>query len=316
MSNLFSIWSNFYPYLSVHYSQHYLKSCYEKQHLPEPTANSYKNGYPFCYYLQHGKMFYLQAEQAPYELRPILLFYGMVQLLKAWLLTADVDYPKQTSVLAHGVSSRKIKKYGYAFFDDAVRIQKTGLFSHLAKLMFHMKPLEGKKYCMGHLLKNIPELNGLFKRMKKTTICYPLIPIENNQYMLPINSLDKLHMTEEKLSQQLKQYDIPFQCLSEKGFFILNFKEGLTPISAGPFQYSLSGEYMMPNRKEKADLPEILIHYLILYNLSMISRYETEWWYDLHYQKASPDLTFIHAFLDVTANKIPFYICKYLEEII
>ena len=28
-------------------------------------------------------------------------------------------------------------------------------------------------------------------------------------------------------------------------------------------------------------LPELISHYLILYNLSMIARYETEWWSEL-----------------------------------
>ncbi|MFC7395131.1 YaaC family protein [Scopulibacillus cellulosilyticus] len=310
MENIFSIWSNFYPYLSVHYSQHYLKNCYENQNLPEPAANSYKNGYPFCYYLQHGKMFYLQAEQAPYELKPVLLFYGMIQLLKAWLLTADVDYPDKANVLAHGVSSRKKKKYGYAFFDDAVRIQKTGLFSHLAKLMFHMKPLEGKKYCMGLLLKNIPELNELFKRMKKKAFYHPLIPKQKCQYILPINILDEWHMTVDRFCQNLNKYGI--SCSSDKNLLILKLKKELTPIYADPFQYSLTGDYMVSCSKERVDLPEILVHYIILYNLSMISRYETEWWYELHYQKSSPDLSFIHAFLDVTAIKIPFFISHYL----
>ncbi len=54
----------------------------------------------------------------------MLLFYGMSQLFKACLLTIDPNYPESTTVLAHGVTTRKRKKQGYQFLEDEVKVQK------------------------------------------------------------------------------------------------------------------------------------------------------------------------------------------------
>ena len=56
-------------------------------------------------------------------------------------------------------------------------------------------------------------------------------------------------------------------------------------------------------RNPKPILPELLIHYLLLYNLSMISRYETDWWYDLLGSYSSEDYPFIYQFLSISAQK-------------
>ena len=56
---------------------------------------------------------------------------------------------------------------------DEVKIQRNGLFTHLASKMFHMK-LSEEKYSMITLLKEIPELSSIFKRMKGNL---PKLPI-------------------------------------------------------------------------------------------------------------------------------------------
>ena len=63
-------------------------------------------------------------KQLHFLFKPMLLFYGMGQLFKACLLTIDPNYPESTSVLAHGVTTRKRKKQGYQFLEDEVKIQK------------------------------------------------------------------------------------------------------------------------------------------------------------------------------------------------
>ena len=75
-----------------------------------------------------------------------------------------------------------------------------------------------------------------------------------------------------------------------------------------PLYYEhLTNTYYLPlttdPRNPKPILPELLIHYLLLYNLSMISRYETDWWYDLLGSYGSEDYPFIYQFLSISAQK-------------
>lgn len=51
--------------------------------------------------------------------------------------------------------------------------------------------------------------------------------------------------------------------------------------------------------KNKCDIPELLVHYLILYDLSMISRYEVHWWTKLISNHKNYDYPFIKSYLDV-----------------
>ena len=44
-------------------------------------------------------------------------------------------------------------------------------------------------------------------------------------------------------------------------------------------------------------LPELISHYLVLYNLSMIARYETEWWSELLKTTPNDDYPTIIQFL-------------------
>ena len=95
--------------------------------------------------MEHAQIYYKQAADSPLLIQPILLFYGFVHLIKACLLTIDPNYPENTSVLAHGVSTRKRKKQQYEFLKDEVKFQKNGLFPCMLENMFNIKHLEGDK---------------------------------------------------------------------------------------------------------------------------------------------------------------------------
>ncbi|SFA56617.1 YaaC-like Protein [Anoxybacillus pushchinoensis] len=226
------MWEIFYSSNFVH---QFLLERYKRAGREDAERKSYDNCYPFMYYLQHGKKFYDNAHEAPLSIKPVLLFYGNVQLLKACLLTIQADYPESSSVLAHGVSTRKRKKQNYDFFKDEVKIQKYGLFTYFSEKMFHVKHAYGEKFCMRGLLEHVEELQPLFQLYFK-------------------------HKAE----------------------------------------------------RDKHHIHKVSAHYLLLYNLSMICRYETEWWYDLLQSYSNDAYPFIVQFLEATERKIPSFLYHYL----
>ncbi|HEU5138822.1 MAG TPA: YaaC family protein [Bacillales bacterium] len=306
------VWTGFSPFRSVSFSQRFLAKCYRLDQLDKAEALSYQNSYPFLYYLQYGRKHYALAEKAPVELKPLLLFYGMTQLVKACLLTKDPDYPKTTEVLAHGASTRKKKKKNYAFFKDEVRIQKHGLVPYFANTLFGIKQLEGRKYTMDQLLRRLPDLNSLFADMLRQPPLYKMIPEDSGELGIPFDILDDLHMTFPRFASFLeRRLNINASQISrtEKGISI----QGDTIKTK--FPSSLSGQSYIPRSREHYDnMPEVLVHFLLLYNLSMISRYETEWWSELFLQTAADELPFIETFLHLTKEKIPLLIARYLRD--
>ncbi len=59
------------------------------------------------------------------------------------------------------------KNKGINFLEDEVKVQKNGLFTHVAEQLFHMKHLEAEKFNMLELMGNIPELQNLLRYSQK-----------------------------------------------------------------------------------------------------------------------------------------------------
>jgi hypothetical protein len=268
---------------------------------------SYENCYPFIYYLEHGKIYYEQAKVSPLVIQPILLFYGLVHLIKACILTVDPNYPETTSVLAHGVSTRKRKKQQYSFSQDEVKFQKTGLFPFLAENLFHMKQLEGDKVSMDSLFKQIPELNQLIYQLEGKR-SFVTVKNSGNDFFIPLEVLDTFHMTETRfadffIKKAMEQYN--FQKV-DKSHMVFE-KERNNSYDFTPLKYNLHDQsYVLPLTKgDGLQFHELLVHYLLLYNLSMIARYETEWWSELVKTMPNKDFPLIETFLKITLKKGP-----------
>ncbi|MEH7073227.1 YaaC family protein [Neobacillus drentensis] len=311
MSIQYKGWKSFACFFSAEYCQQFLKNCYQKRNIENPEQKSYENCYAFLYYLEHGQVYYKQAESSPLIIKPILLFYGLVHLIKACILTTDPSYPETTAVLAHGVSTRKRKKQNYHFFQDEVKFQKNGLFPFISEKLFHMKQLEGEKVIMEELLKLIPELDELFFLLegKRTFI---KVPTENQRFLVPETILDHFHMTENRFKEFFtSKIDNSVEFSEEDLSFTMD-----TPFTCGvsPLKFHFEENYYaLPLTKDDYyNFPELLIHYLLLYNLSMIARYETEWWSELTKMMPNRDYPFICSFLDVTMQKGPYLVYQYL----
>lgn len=312
------VWMKFSSFHSTSMVQQLLYRCYSKAGREDAKQKSYANGYAFLYYLQHGQSFYLTARTAPLSIQPVLLFYGMVQLLKACILTVDADYPMSSSVLAHGVSTRKQKKQNYNFFNDEVKVQKHGLFTHFSEKMFHVKHMAGEKFQMRSLLKRISELHELFEVYYGAKLSRKVHYDPFRQCILiPVTILDDYHMTfSHFISHVIPEWHwIQKESVEIEGNYIKAIcTDQLKSLEHEPFMFDLSTKtYRLPTQREEIfQKQEVIFHYLLLYNLSMISRYETEWWSELLHSYSSEAYPFIHKFLSVTFEKVPFLLYEYL----
>ncbi|MCL6587695.1 MAG: YaaC family protein [Anoxybacillus sp.] len=314
------IWESFTSFYSTSIVQPFLYHCYTKIGREDAKQKSYTNCDTFLYYLEHGKNFYLTACNSPVSIQPVLLFYGMVQLLKACLLTVDADYPDSSSVLAHGVSVRKRKKQQYDFFADEVKVQKHGLFTHFSEKMFHVKQMSGEKFRMYTLLQQVVELHDLFNMYYGKLLSRKVAYDPFQKYLfISANVLDDYHMTLERFINYIsKEWEsLGIEDIHLEGSYIKMKYHHELGILCKPLMFNISDEsYCLPtNREEPFHLPEIITHYLLLYNLSMISRYETEWWGELLHSYSSEAYPFIHKFLAVTAKKGPRLLYEYLHSL-
>ena len=306
----FQSYSHFF---SASDTQKYLQNCYQKAGLENAELKGYENSYPFIYYLEHAQIYYEQSAQSPLLIKPILLFYGFVHLIKACILTNCPNYPENTGVLSHGVSTRKRKKQQYEFFEDEVKYQKNGLFPYMLEHMFHLKHMEGDKITMRELLQQIPELAPMFKRMEgKNT--FIKIPLQQSSFTFPVKMIDCYHMTENRFVEYIHSKSSGTLTFQEKQNDSLLFHSHHGELYSLPLKYHFEEKdfYCSLIKGDLLNLPELIFHYLLLYNLSMIARYETEWWSELLKTMPNRDYPFIVSFLETTLKKGPFLAYQYL----
>lgn len=297
----------FFTYLDSQQSaQKYLFHCYQKITGIDAETKSYENCNTFMYYLDHGRKFYENGKKLDVLLQPILFFYGMIHLLKACLLTKRPNYPESTSILAHGVSTRKRKKKQYTFMDDEVKVQHNGLFPYFSEHLFSFKSLPFEKVNMKQLLSLIPELSLLF-RLHGEEQLVKVGKVNSTNIKFPIALLDHYHLTEKAFIHRINKYIPPIiQINTNQSTMHIEIAKPLT-VEHGPFYIDLDNQtiHFPVLRENFLPISEVMLHYLLLYNLSMLSRYEAEWWGDLLVTKPELDYPFITYFLQNTAKKIP-----------
>lgn len=311
--------TNTWDSLSIFYSasttQNYLYSYYTKESVTDCKTRSSENAPAFMHYLKSAEMYYRESTRVTFEIQPVLLFYGYIQLIKACLLSLDPFYPSSSSLLAHGVTTRKRKKQQYEFLKDEVKIQRNGLFPYMSTKMFHVKHLEGEKVVIKDLLFCLPELTEQFRYFFRNN-SFTLQKQECGNYITDSKCLDEFHMPAERLASYLNTKSISsVSCKENKAQLFLQFSKPLTLNYHQPFHFDYErNQFALINKQDTMPftLNEMLIHYLLLYNLSMIARYETEWWMDLNANMPNEDYPFIKRFLNVTRQKGPLLIKEWL----
>lgn len=310
-----STWELLLSYHSTEIAQRKLEKCYEQLSYNNASGLSYENCYRFVYYLKHGENFFLQATQSPPAIQPMLLFYGISQLLKACLITIDPEYPSTSSVLAHGVSSRKRKKQHYHFLKDEIKIQRNGLFSHVATKLFQIQPLESEKYSMELLLKQIAEMNEVFL-FHHSKINFIDVELTKDRILITGDTAQLFHLSSKRLAEYLvERFSYSLTTEIDQHHVLLKGDAPMATFNCMPFSLHLEeGKYYLPTSRDTfLKMPELLVHYLLLYNLSMISRYETEWWYDLLLSTSNDDYPFILRYLEIAKRKIPYLVLDFLK---
>ncbi|WP_069840450.1 YaaC family protein [Bacillus sp. F56] len=307
-------WKDLALFYSVESTQKFLEKVYVSNGIDDAKKNSFKNSERFIYFLKHAESFYKQAAYSPLEIKPILLFYGMAQLIKACLITRDPHYPSHTSVLAHGVTTRKRKKQNYCFSDDEVKIQRNGLCVHFMKHLFGQSDVVDERYTMKKLLMGIPELSDIFYFQQKEHFMTK-VEKDKNKIFVPEEVAIDYKMSDSRFAEYMSHhFQWSFEKKNEHGLLFEISPQDKEPWMSTSLLFDMEkNQYYIPSQREQfLRLPEMTIHYLILYNVGMIARYETEWWYELLTQHISDDYVLIQQFLLVTEKKFPKYASQFL----
>jgi hypothetical protein len=327
------MWDTYVYFESEPTTKAYLEDLYHRQGLVESNRLAFQNTPKFIYFIKQSREYFNAAKQSHILVKPLLVYYGMMSLIKSVVLTMDPHYPNNTSVLRHGITTRKIKKLDYIFHEDEIKIQKEGLMPHFYQLLTGKEHWPNNKYKVKDLLSLIPDLHESFYRSFGSASIVPLfiagqrdLTTGNTVCYIPINVLQSQQKTKEELLSWING--------SNEGdaYFLLGGKEsphGLMEIQwnhpdylhvfdcpngfSNPlFPQDYKGSHYLYMEENKSLLPEVIVHYLLMYNLGMLCRYETELWGEIIFSFSSSDMFMVNEFINVAMRKFPNLILNML----
>ncbi|WP_026702016.1 YaaC family protein [Salibacterium aidingense] len=265
---------------------------------------SYRNTPVFHYEWLIGRTYWEEALHASLMTRPLLLFYGLAHLLKGITLISDPHYPASTDVLAHGITSRKRKKKDYTFLQDEIKVQKRGFFPHFSQLLFHMKHPYGEKWKMRDLFFKWEDLFDLYIKIHGPA-ALPTIQLETSQ--ITVKHFPAMNeQAFQRLKKQLEGLSITIELIKKRTKDTALFYVEDLPAEVKHYFIEKGDKlYLPPHPLPLFKLSKISAHYLILYNLSMLCRYEGEWWGEIITQRQTEDYSFIRYYLEMVLYNAP-----------
>ncbi|GAB7388487.1 YaaC family protein [Bacillaceae bacterium] len=323
------MWDTFLYLENEPAAKKFLEHLYAKRGFAESGKYAFFNTHKLIYFLKQAKQYYRAAQKSDILIRPLLLYYGMMSFVKAVVLTYDPNYPHDAKVMRHGISTRKLKRANYEFSADAVRMQKDGL------LPLFCKHVAGKsceeKFTVKEMLAQLPELHEVYGNLYGEEKLVPVAVLPRSAgstftvLELPERALDSVHLTAPAFVAFLNRYnrhDAYFkehpaenpQIKPEGGTILLawhhprhaHVDDGAEGFENDLFLADYKGKhYLRLDGRPKQLLPEVCIHYMLMYNLGMLCRYETELWGEMIFSFASSDVYIINEFLTLSLRKFP-----------
>lgn len=314
-------------------SRKFLSQCYTNREWEHPDRLAFQQSTRYLYLWRQARLFYQTAESADLSIQPLLLFYGCTHLLKGMLITRDPAYPQNSRMLQHGVASRKAKRQAYVLMQDEIRPQKEGFFSHLSQT-FRLTPLRDR-YSVQDLFASLAEMNEICAALSEIqphwTRLQLSLPVHEGatssrreadgyRVTFPVKTEGSLAYSNDTLKQYIQRLapstislnTIGWEAWSNRQMFLSQF--ALSQLEQHPLFYLHDRTLFFWNGSaESLPLPQWASHFLLLYQLGMLCRYETEWWGELTMSHDMAERYLVERFLAHHMATFPSLIMKQIE---
>jgi hypothetical protein len=291
------IWSRLSFFESEYNSKEFLK----KFSLADDDLGNLARNLAFT--MRTAREYYEAADRTTILTQPLLVFYGMTALAKTLFMST---HGKKSPSTKHGL--QKVKEWTGAFAELSVDISKDGTFpqfhgcyskENFYKLTFSMK----------ELMSLVPEVKVEFETVYN----------EKSRAVRILKNGRSVHVVDSELNRYVdlaKQiFSIPgvnetyLPHAQEIGNKLILHYSGINPQAKDPAMRAVTGEeyLVLPlNRNgNNVSVPEMSIHFLIMYLLGMLSRYQPEEWGEIIKGEETGEIYIVRKFLETTTRKFP-----------
>jgi hypothetical protein len=300
------IWSM----LSYFESEHNAKQYLEKKFVP-PIEELIETAQSLAYAMRAAREYYVAAESVTILTQPLLLFYGMTALSKV-LFTAT--HSKKSPSRSHGL--QEVEGWTGVFSEFSLRILKDGAFPQFHGC-FHKETLENTEFSLKELFSLIPEVKVSFETVYDEKSRALKILRTRHGIQIVDSELGKYGELESLITQIPGIYERYMErSLQKFENRIILWEKNRE--AKDPAIRAISGEeYLvlpLEKHKESIVIPEMSTHFLTLYLLGMLSRYQPKEWGRIIKGEESGEIYMVQKFIEVTQRKFPNLILNELRD--
>ncbi|MCL6442918.1 MAG: YaaC family protein [Alicyclobacillus sp.] len=293
----------------------------ETYHNANKTAQMYHNASHAAASIRVGYTYFKSAKTADLAVVPLLLYYALLNWLRGLLHIVDLKYPESTSVLQHGLSVRRSKRTIYRWAHDFVQVHREGVFPSFHKIstlstsrayhnLAHTEPQN--RYVIGDLAGYLTFLHDALQWTYPQFIhTYPVISSHENgaQILLVSREIASKQQTTpdhwRHLFYRRARGGTLHGAMSAQSTQLLNGSQdaldppGLlqipVPDEAHPWVFRHQGDIFLSDSDPPATW---LIHTILLFSLSALSRYNPLEWMDIVLWNNEPDSQLVRCYLE------------------
>jgi len=309
-----TVWDFFLYFRNEETLKRYLENRYERLGVKEIHKAVYEATPKIIFNIIHAEHYFRAGECADVLIKPVLLYYGMINLSKALINSIDATYPTTTSVLKHGLSTRKLKKNDYKFVEDEVKVQSGGLFVSFHQCLTGESLPPQMRLRMGELLSRLPECTPAFDLCcDSPPHCTRIVENGENEWLISRKLLQSSGLTRDEFLCFLNGSIAHFEQNSAFTYMSSTDPEGYLHIRCKEDCWERS-KLVRTDRSRVhwlclpvhgINIPELSTYFVIMFTLSMLCRYETERWGELILTYATADLYIINDFMASASRNFP-----------
>ncbi|WP_067934509.1 YaaC family protein [Alicyclobacillus kakegawensis] len=244
------------------------------------------------------------------ELAPLLRYYEWLHWLKALLYLFDLEFPRSTAVLQHGLSVRRQKRRDYRWLLETVTVHKDGVLQECVRLLLPGGRLENR-LIVGDLLGSLPGLSAVMKQFYKPFVhVFELRPAEGGWWLIEREIAASHSLT---VGEWLNRYQsgptVP-PCAPRPAVDPPGLLHVPAPRADHPMRREFGGRVFLLDGNRH---PEWMAHYGILYSLSSLCRYNPVEWSDIVLWQNEVDALIVREYLALPEMRIDIEVER-LEE--
>ncbi len=177
-------------------------------------------------FIEQAEFFYKKANESPIEVSPLLYYYGMLNLTKAYIISRKPSLLRNDLDLKHGLSDPNGTKKSYTLSKESLNIQGRGVFASYYECLMNKKIRRSGfnnisiKLLISYCVDISAEYSELFKKKRNLIHCAVYVVRNNKKKGWSMIYFDK---------KSLKERNISITNLIERAPSLANYKRVKSP---------------------------------------------------------------------------------------